>query len=45
MEIVPYTTSRNVKEMYKFHVHQKCTEIWNIRTFTGDFQTPEMQLF
>ena len=27
MEIVPYTTSGNVKEMYKFHEHLKCTEI------------------
>ena len=26
MEIVPYTTSGNVKEMHKFHEHQKCTE-------------------
>ena len=40
MEIVPYTTSGNVKEMYKFHEHQKCTE-----TFTVDFRIPEMQLF
>ena len=45
MEIVPYTTSGNVKEMCKFHEHWKCTEIWNFCTFTGDFRIPEMQLF
>ena len=26
MEIVPYTTTGNVKEMCKFHEHRKCTE-------------------
>ena len=45
MEIVPYTTSGNVKEMCKFHEHRKYTEIWNSCTFNGDFQIPEMQLF
>ena len=45
MEIVPYTTSGNVKEMCKFHEHWKYTETWNFCTFTVDFQIPEMQLF
>ena len=45
MEIVPYTTSGNVKEMCKFHEHRKCTEIWNFCTFTVDFRILEMQLF
>ena len=44
MEIVPYTTSGNVKEMCRFHEHRKCTETWNFFTFTADFRIPEMQL-